>query len=288
MLNINERDSFFVCGDWHGNVRWAQYAIMTMGKLYNTNENISPIVYHVGDFGVWGGAEGSAYLLLVQQTLEEQGLTLRVILGNHENYDLLEDQLVKLDSGFNAIPDFSRIQFVDRAYVWTDENTDIRFGSVGGAGSVDVLTRKQGESWWKQEEITREDIDVFKNLVSENDIRYVEVFLSHDAPAGIPVVKGGGAPWITPNVVNYCEKQRVLLRDALDMCAPSLAIYGHWHQYSNNTLSGVSLDDNNIDYSVQTVGLDMDGSQHNVILVAKDKEESNFIISLPFVNNVFI
>lgn len=86
----------------------------------------------------------------------------------------------------------------------------------------------------------------------------VDVFLSHEAPAGIPVfgdAKVNGFAY--EEVVAYCFTQRVLLREALDAASPTWALHGHWHHFHTTTVHGLRRDGQR--YTTQVIGLDRDG-----------------------------
>lgn len=55
----------------------------------------------------------------------------------------------------------------------------------------------------------------------------VDVLLSHEAPAGIPVFGDATVNgFADENVVAYCCAQWVLLREALDAATPTWALHG--------------------------------------------------------------
>ena len=55
----------------------------------------------------------------------------------------------------------------------------------------------------------------------------VDVLLSHEAPAGIPVFGDATVNgFADEKVVAYCYAQRMLLREALDTATPTWALHG--------------------------------------------------------------
>lgn len=262
-----------VFGDWHGNVRWAQRMVEKAAAATSAE-----VFYHVGDFGLWGlapetfqasrdGGEGTGpsdgyrYLDAVNTVLARHGRELWVVLGNHENYDELE-RMPADSSGVRKHPQFPNIVFLPRSFVWEDPVSGKLFGCVGGAGSIDRVFRVEHESWWPQEEVTFTDLEVFKNLPRSGD---VEVFFSHDAPAGSGTVDDTRPPdYATPDVLQYCHRQRMLLRDALDWARPQIGFHGHWHTYAENVVAGVGFDGQ--EYSARMFSLGMDGTAENAVV----------------------
>jgi hypothetical protein len=248
------------------------------------------VLYHVGDFGLWGlsplirggvygdrsrPSEGFAYLDGVNTALSRVERELWVVLGNHENYDEWERMPVGED-GTRRHPRFPNVVFLPRSFVWRDPMSGRMFGSVGGAGSVDKVFREEGESWWPQEEITRDDIELFKGLPGSGG---VEVFLTHDAPAGSGTVDDTRPPdYATPDILQYCNRQRVLLRDALDWARPKVAFHGHWHRYAESVVDGVGYDGQG--YSTRIVGLGMDDMLGNGVVYRGD---TNTVTTIPVV-----
>jgi NAD(P)-dependent dehydrogenase (short-subunit alcohol dehydrogenase family) len=55
----------------------------------------------------------------------------------------------------------------------------------------------------------------------------VDVLITHDAPAGVPLKSELRLP---PDVVSRADRTRALLRDVVDVLAPPHVFCGHWHQ----------------------------------------------------------
>jgi Icc-related predicted phosphoesterase len=248
-------------GDWHGNTFWALKMIDLLKQ-----ENIE-IIYHLGDFGLWGGHDGAKYLLKLEKKLRENNMLLVVTPGNHENYDALE-KIPENPLGFLERHDLPHIWFTPRGKHW--EQRDLVFASLGGAGSIDKDLRVKGVTWWAQEEITELDID---KLVKENE-KYgkLDVLLTHEVPAGVPM--GEKNHNIPPEIVHYCYKQRMLLREAVDIVKPKLLMHGHWHRYNEYLIEG--LDTSYITYETKVIGLSYDGTKNNVAVCSIVDNEIKF------------
>lgn len=240
-------------GDWHGNTGWAVHAIRTLASRG------AKVIYQVGDFGLWGGQDGAAYLRKIQRTLGYEDMVLIVTPGNHENYDMLEKFPLN-EYGFMARHDIGRIWFAPRGHIWTHHGAYI--ASLGGAGSIDVRNRVEGKSWWRQEAITMADVDALKANMDEWGITGIDVMLTHESPAGITLGAKGWAG-ISPEIEHYCYLQRVLLRAAVDHATPRALIHGHWHRLVEAPLEGMSTRGD--EYTAEVVGLNMDSTSENLM-----------------------
>lgn len=248
-------------GDWHGNTAWAQSCLKMFASHGVTQ------VYHVGDFGVWPGPEGEKFLRRTAKVADSFGQTLYIVLGNHENYDRVAR--MDLDSdGWLTLPAYPALKFAPRAHAWQDSH-GVSFAALGGAGSIDRNLREEGKTWWQAEEITDTDVAAFASLpllraIAGNDSPPVDIMLSHEAPAGL--LRGGGPlpHFATPEVLHYCQEQRVRLRTAVEVARPRWLIHGHWHQFIHDALEGITVDSQ--EFHTQVIGLDRDGSQDNCVL----------------------
>lgn len=246
-------------GDWHGNTAWA------INMLNKSAEQGLTTIYHAGDFGVWPGPSGKSYLWKVQRTLQENGQNIYVVPGNHEDYDRI-DRMPLDDEGWQFLKNYPNIRFAPRGHVWEDKQTGTKMGALGGAGSIDKNLRNPRTQWWKQEEITERDV---ATLISNTEDRFgsefgIDILITHEAPAGVPLRGMQPMPrWATPDVQNYCNLQRVLLRNALDATAPYSLVHGHWHEWRRTQLEAVQP--NGHDYTTDIISLDCDGKDNNVI-----------------------
>lgn len=269
-------NTMVVFGDWHGNTSWARYALGTVRTKHLAN------YYHVGDFGLWHLApapgiparawqNGRAYMQAVNDSLASNHATLNVVLGNHENYDALESLPTLKDQGVRAHPDYPNIRFLPRAHMMVDPDTGAHIATLGGAGSIDKAFRTPRVDWWEQENITFSDLEAFREKVAvhreSHGIQQFDLFLSHDAPKGIPLLdqrSGRGLPaQVTPDLLAELNLQRMLLREALDTAAPHTAVHGHWHFHHETIIDAVSVSGE--DYTVRMIGLDMDGTSNNIL-----------------------
>lgn len=250
-------------GDWHAQADWA---VEVMGNV----AAVTPARhwYHLGDFGLWSVKPGSrhrAYLDRVQEALVAHDATLRVVLGNHENYDLVA-RLARDTQGWGTLEPWDRIRYAPRAHVWTHPGADVLIAALGGAGSIDLRQRTMGSSWWLAEEITDADVDALRALLPPDG---VHVFLSHEAPASVTIYDGAEVNgFADPEVVAYCARQRHRLQHAFEAAAPRWAFHGHWHTFHAKNVHSVRDDGSTFDTSV--IGLDRDGQAGNAFVLEAD------------------
>ena len=261
----NAHRDVVVFGDWHASASWAAHAMEQVAAATPAR-----CWYQVGDFGLWSVRHGSAqrrFLDTVQASLSHHGAHLYVVLGNHENYDLTS-QFEHDEDGWGQLADWDRIHYAPRAHVWTSPNNDLRFASLGGAGSIDLRRRKLGSTWWMAEEITAADAAALIDLLPP---QRVDVFLSHEAPAGVTVIPGEPVNGIADEpVIAYCARQRDLLQQAFDAARPRWAFHGHWHLFHTATFAGV--DPAGDPFTSTVVGLDRDGETGNAAILNADLE----------------
>ena len=121
---------FGMAGDWHGNWRFA------VGKLEEFRRAGIKTIFQLGDFGIWPGPRGDEYLGKLRKNLELNDQTLYVTLGNHEDYDQVEEletDALGLKWPRHNIALFPRVfRFMLGEY---------RVLSLGGAPSIDFKMR---------------------------------------------------------------------------------------------------------------------------------------------------
>jgi len=162
LANASERIAFV--GDYHGNLHMAELQHM---RLANQGINLT---VQAGDFGfIWSKSQYNAdNLNYLNKKLGLMGTTMLVVLGNHENYDIIDENL-------GDEPWFAgdNIVILPRAYKFKVHNLDIL--GVGGAPSIDRKFREPGKSWWPQEMI---DDSIVEKAIAFGK---ADVVISHDA-----------------------------------------------------------------------------------------------------------
>ena len=243
-----------IAGDWHGNKGWVRLRLTDFA-----NAGITKIL-QLGDFGFWPGNHGRKWLHRVNKIATEFGQTIYVTLGNHEDYT----QIAKLvehptEAGWLHNPLYPSILVAPRGHRW--EWDGVSFVSLGGGNSIDRPWRTEGVSWWKEEQITLDD--VYKTVSGG----YADVMLAHDCPAGVPLFGGhktaaGDWPY---DAFAYAQKSRDMMRQAVDGVKPKLFLHGHYHflaEHDTFMHDGVS------EYELHSVGLACDGMQNNIAIMS--------------------
>lgn len=238
-------------GDTHGDTRVTQ---MMLDKF--KEQGVTEIL-QVGDFGIWPGPPGQQFLTQVNTHLAKLGQTLYVTPGNHEDYLQIRHFYVRED-GWQVARE--HILLAPRGHRW--EWDEVSFVSLGGAPSVDRawrldFQRKQGHPvWWKEEDITREDMD--KTMSAG----YADVMIAHDAPFGVNGVEKG----ITGNPNNFTEEDlrygyegRCKMREVVDVVRPKLFFHGHYHWKVEDRLE-IFNEDSGMDDEIKIRGLAADGA----------------------------
>lgn len=100
-----------LAGDWHGNRLWSQSRIMDAQRAGAKR------IYHLGDFGIWPGVQGEAFLDKMNRTCEFAKIDIWVTPGNHEDWDQINRVPVS-DDGLQWIR--PRIALIPRGHRWTD------------------------------------------------------------------------------------------------------------------------------------------------------------------------
>jgi hypothetical protein len=206
-------------GDIHGNFR-------NFLKILENSGIENSTLIQVGDFGVGFRPIEIEYELLrpISNWLENTGNTLYAIRGNHDNPDYFQ----------NNPFDFERIKLLPDFHIMELEGKNILF--LGGAISIDRITRKIGISYWEGEELPFIIPDI-KDIFSGS---HIDIVCTHSCPT---------FTWpqtFSPIVESFAEKDTKLLseltaeRKRLDLLfekiseyngfAPKLWVYGHMHK----------------------------------------------------------
>lgn len=141
----------FVTGDTHQNIDIAKLNSRNfpIGKTLTKED----VVIILGDAGfVWDNSAEEKYW---RQWLNDKPWTTFCVLGNHENYNLIE-QLPETQMFGNTVKQ------VENSIFYANTGLVYNIGGykclvVNGADSHDKEYRKENISWWSQERITQDD-----------------------------------------------------------------------------------------------------------------------------------
>lgn len=255
-----------VAGDWHGDTGWAVEVIAGLGNAGVTH------LLHVGDFGVWPGADGARFVEAVDAAAAAAGVTVLVTPGNHEDWDLLDAwPLDDRGDGLGAVQWLRhRVAVAPRGHRWSMRSPSgvaRSFVSLGGAPSIDFEYRTPGRSWWPGEMITAAHVAA---VVAAG---HAEVMIAHDAP-GPPYAVDAVADILTGNPIGwsdralaYAAEGRALITEAFEGVAPRVFFHGHYHAHGRRE---VGYEDGR---SGLVVALDQQRTVRNVAVVDLDTLE---------------
>ena len=217
------KNKIFVCGDTHGLPRDTK---KLNGQNFPEQKELTKddVLIQLGDFGwVWyeiGVNKEQEYWL---DWLAGKNYTLAVVLGNHENYNIIEE-LPLVEKWGNELHVLKRkegeIYFFKRGAVYTINQRKIL--TIGGAESTDKEGRVEDVSWWNQEVLSLEETNFCLDEIEKhkNSFDYV---LTHTCPAKYV------GKFTNKRVKLNCYVARLL--DTIDdMVTCKKWHFGHFHQ----------------------------------------------------------
>lgn len=272
MLELRGR--ILLAGDWHGSFPQAEKAIR-----FARQEEIGTII-QLGDFGIW--STDKPYLNRMQALLREWDIQMYFIDGNHEDFVRLYQKRV-LDNGTRYVRD--NISHLPRGYRIHWEGLNIL--CLGGAASIDRLSRRKGKSWWPEEYITDADVE---NAVAGGK---ADIMLCHDSPATAPngvtddlYQQTEARKYFGTDIVDECTEHRRQLQKATDKVTPSLLFHGHYHMYMASRFRHADADQSpayvwGLDQGTGSIGrstMILEGDEIKNIIAALDSVESSDIV----------
>lgn len=175
----------FVCGDTHGLVEDTRKLNMKNFPEQKSCDK-EDVVIQLGDFGwVWypiGANKEQAYWL---DWLVSRRYTLAVVLGNHENYNIIET-LPTVKMWDNKVKVLKRksgnIYFLTRGAIYIINGRKVL--AIGGAKSMDSSSRIKDTSWWEQEILSSFEMKQTLEEIAWHNNR-VDYVLTHTFPTHI-------------------------------------------------------------------------------------------------------
>lgn len=227
-----------VAGDVHGNdahLRMLLDVCVVEG---------APFLVVCGDFGFWPHMDwGREFIEIAQLEAHSRDVCVIWIDGNHDNHDVLESMLqpykeMECGPGFDGlvpIGDSGTLMWCPRG--WTFQLDELTCMGFGGGISVDREHRREGESWWSGEAITREQVDDVRAVIAPAGVPYtragfVDVVFSHEAPLAngmFAPAKGGVDDLSYKDVIPESLDQRRLISELVDVVKPERVFCGHHH-----------------------------------------------------------
>lgn len=226
-------------GDWHGNASYAGSVIEALPAEVEA-------ILHTGDFGY---NFTSHFLNTLTDKAAKHDKIIMFCAGNHDNYDYLETIPVD-DDGVQRLTE--RIWHLPRAFRW--EWFGLKFLALGGAHSIDRLSRKQGISWWPQEWINHRDMYA---AIEGGD---VDIMLTHDAPAGHHIPGLLPEHLIPEDDLRYADQHREIIKFVVQEVNARWLWHGHYHSFyrvesGNTVITGLDCDGSQMYRNVDVVDL---------------------------------
>lgn len=230
-----------VMGDLHGDIEHAMQAFRTFA-----NRDVR-VILQLGDWGIlWPGRNWQIDLRKVSRALARNQQSMFFVDGNHDWHPKILEYPVDA-AGIRWIT--TNIAHLPRSYR-TQVGGQFTLAALGGANSLDRRLRREGVSWWPEEQISESDL---RRLGSQR----VHVLVGHEAPlmdeanlAATAVEMGFSA-----DDAAYAAASRVMFRRAVSQTHPRLTLGGHYHRLIDQTITlpGPTSD------QLRVVVLDMNG-----------------------------
>lgn len=143
------------------------------------------------------------------------GMNHIFIPGNHDNYDNLPQQALN-GYGINL-------------------NLDVPFYYVRGGHSIDQCRRIEGISWWRNEELSYQELG---EMIKDGSDSCMDLIISHEPPSIV-------SDLFDSNILKYygyCKQWKSRTQHALQILCenvnPKIWIFGHMHKFMDESIDG--------------------------------------------------
>lgn len=187
-------------GDVHGDIN-------NLLKIFKyAKDNNCDLIIQVGDFG-YGFPGHKNFLNKIKSLIRQFNIPLYFIKGNHDNHEwLVYKKITKLSDNFFFIPNGVNFEF-----------DSVKFIAYGGAYSIDKARRTEGKDWWRDEEISIQD-------VNDSVGKTADIIISHDAPYTSNIAD---MMYLLP--IEEAMENRKKLQAIVEEIKPKFLIHGHYH-----------------------------------------------------------
>lgn len=171
-----EKSKIYITGDTHRNIDIKKTNTKNFPEQKELTKNDYVII--VGDFGLPWVSDNDPTDKWWLDWFNNKSFTTLFIDGNHENFDVLYKypEVDLLGAKCHKLRD--SVYHIKRGEIICVNNTNIL--CMGGGVSIDKAYRKEGVSWWKEEEPSYDEWEkAFLNI--EN----ADVVLTHDGPYSV-------------------------------------------------------------------------------------------------------
>ena len=228
-------NKIWVTGDTHGLID-VRFKRSSNPNIFSKDVTKRDVLIIAGDFGFIFHGRFSNSEQVNFKSLERFPFTIAFIDGNHENFDRINKlpQIEKWGSTVGQASD--NIFHLKRGNIYTINGKTIL--TIGGGYSVDKKFRIPGYSWWPEETITIQDIEIaIKNLEKYNNC--VDYVITHTAPVNF-VKELVFKRKITNIKLNNVESQ-IMLNHIYNIATFKKWYCGHFHcDYYNNGIHTIA------------------------------------------------
>lgn len=248
-------------GDLHGDYFHARTVLPMLAS-----KGIRAVI-QLGDFGfIWPGEQIGKNLHRLNRILDENGMVLFVVDGNHEDHDRLASYARDADGIRWVKPRIAVLPRGFRAHLASGRI----LAALGGANSIDRCRRTSGRSWWPGEQITEDDLAVLGTDP-------VDVLVGHDAPANLPVLdaflRSHAGMWDRAGLA-YAAQGRAMFHHGFLNVRPRLTLSGHYHRCTDELVTH-QADDHM--FECRSVVLDMNGAKLSQAILDVDDLSLEFL-----------
>ncbi len=176
----------------------------------------SPLSIQVGDFG--RGFDKQADYRIEEWLHEGENENHWFIRGNHDCPEACQESAAYLGD-----------------YGVFHGNLPTTIFYISGARSIDYYRRKEGRSWWPDEELSQEQFDACESFYLKMK---PEIVISHDAPATIPTKMDILNPQFGGEGTTRTSYRLALM---LAQHQPKWWFFGHWHKSGDLLYKGCNF-----------------------------------------------
>lgn len=205
----------FVTGDTH-----IPYDIGKLSmKNFQQQKNLTRKDYVIilGDFGLYW-KEDKTYKHW-REILTKKNFTILWLDGNHSNFDWIKTFPITEWNGGKVQQTEDNIIHLMRGQVYDIDG--LKFFTCGGATSIDKENRIEGQSWWKEEDISYAECEEALDNLEKADAK-VDYVLTHTCPQTLAELMFYVRPMIDPTAK--------FLDDIAENLEYKHWYFGHWHQ----------------------------------------------------------
>lgn len=222
-----------IIGDQHKDIKNLKNIL-----TYCYNNDLADVFIQVGDLGLTDNFD--AFLDELNWELKVQVKDFYFIDGNHDNQAYLRSKIVE---PFQPVAIRSHIYYIPRGSLLKFGNKT--FFCIGGGYSINHRSLKEGKSYWKEETITKSDIDFIKSYY--NNSITADYIISHDTTNYFDKKLSKIPKFIYKILHKNDIKHKDNLTNLFNIISAKIIIHGHYHKrliQQKNNKTNISLGQN--------------------------------------------